>query len=304
MPSLPAAVARTSRRALLGRLGLGLLASTARPAAVAAHEAPPPRRAPRIGICLGSGALHGFAHIGAIRAFERLGVAPAVITGTSIGAVAGVLWAAGKRADEIAELARDPSWREANRWRLPGLGLARWQRLPDFIDRHAGALELLPTLFRAVATDLATGWPVVLDHGPAGAAVAASASVPIRFEPVQLDGRRLVDGALSAPVPVDAAVAAGAEFVIAIDVAYRPYEAPVAGMTDVAFQMFHILVNRLIDEQLARADFTIRMDVHALVGDDPGTLIDAGEQAVMDAWPALKASMAAPAGARQRCAPR
>ena len=62
-----------------------------------------------IAVCLGSGALHGYAHIGAIRAFELLGLRPDAITGTSVGAIAGVLWAAGFDADQIEAVSHDRS---------------------------------------------------------------------------------------------------------------------------------------------------------------------------------------------------
>ena len=101
----------------------------------------------------------------------------------------------------------------------------------------------------------------------------------LRYEPVTVDGRRLIDGALSAPVPVDAARALGAGFTIAIDVAFRPYEEPISGITGVAFQMFHIMVNRLIDEQIKRDE-----------GGIPA-LIRAGEAAAHRRWPALQQTM-------------
>ena len=117
-----------------------------------------------------------------------------------------------------------------------GLGIGRLDGLSALIDKHTDQLgiEALPTRFAAVATDLDSGLPVILDHGPAGRAVAASSSIPIRYEPVAIEGKRLIDGALSAPMPVDAARSLGADFTIAIDVAYRPYEEPVSGITDVA----------------------------------------------------------------------
>jgi len=110
---------------------------------------------------------------------------------------------------------------------------------------------------------------------------------------VTIGGKRLVDGALSAPIPVDAAHAIGARFAVAVDVAYRPYEEPVSGISDVAFQTFHIMVNRLIEEQIKRADFAIRLDVHEVMrGDDVlSNVIRAGEGAVHQHWPELKRAL-------------
>jgi NTE family protein len=250
---------------------------------------------PSIAVCFSSGALHGYAHVGAIRAFQALGLKPDVITGTSVGAIAGVLWAAGYDADAIEAIADDPNWHEASGLRIPVLGIGKLDGLRDMIDRHAGgkSIETLPTRFAAVATDLDSGQAVTLDRGPAGQAVAASSSVPIRYEPVTIDRRRLIDGALSAPVPVDAARALGAEFTIAIDVAFRPYEEPVSGITGVAFQIFHIMVNRLIDEQIKRVDFPIRLDLHQTMRGEGGipALIRAGEEAVYGRWPELQRAL-------------
>jgi NTE family protein len=218
-----------------------------------------------------------------------------VITGCSAGAIAGALWAAGKRADEIATLAMDASWREYDRLRLPRFGLGDLTRLESLIDKstNAARIEDLATAFAAVATDLVSGQGKVLRSGPLARVVTASACVPIRFEPVIIDGHYLVDGALTAPLPVDAARALGADVVVSVDVAYRPYEDAVTGLTGVAFQMFHIMVNQLIAEQARRADHAIRLDVHGLMknGEDPRVLIDHGERAVLDQWPALAARL-------------
>jgi len=248
-------------------------------------------RSRRVGVALGSGGLHGLVHVGAIRAFRDLGFRPDAIAGCSVGAIAGALWAVGLSTDDIEAVALDTSWREADRWRVPRLGLADLGRLQRLIDeRTNGArIESLPIAFAAVATDLATGRGEILRHGPVARAVAASSAVPLRYEPVAIDGRRLVDGALTAPLPVDAARVLGADFVIAIDVAYRPYEEPVRGITGVAFQMFHIMVNQLIAEQARRADHAIRLDVHSLaMGSGERALIDFGEQVVREAWPTLR----------------
>lgn len=264
------------------------LAATAPLWPAAARAAARPRR---VGIALSSGGLHGLVHVGAIRAFQRLGFRPHAIAGCSVGAIAGALWAAGLPAEDIEAAALDVSWREADRWRLPRYGLARLGRLEQLIgERTNGArIESLGIAFAAVATNLATGRSEILTRGALAPAVAASCAVPIRYEPVEIDGRRLVDGALTAPLPVDAARVLGADFVIAIDVAYRPYEEAVSGITGIAFQMFHIMVNQLIAEQVRRADHAIRLDVHSLaMGGGERALIDFGERVVREAWPALR----------------
>lgn len=286
------------RRFVLGAMGtLGIMGTMTSAALPRVARAATLVGVPRTGVALGSGGLHGYAHVGVIRAFESLGFKPDVITGTSVGAIAGVLWASGARADEIELLADDPVWRGAqmgtSRFLQFGLGGLR-----ALIDRSVKVKDIrnLRTRFGAVATDLASGELVLLDRGSPGAAVAASASVPIRYDPVLIGGRQLADGALSAPVPVDAARKLGAEFVIAIDVAYRPYEEPLdgGGMSAMAFQMMHIMINRVIREQIARADFAIRLDLHGSMQGRHGAhdLIAVGERATHKAWPQLQKRMA------------
>jgi NTE family protein len=243
-----------------------------------------PGEPPKLAVCLGSGGLHGFAHIGVIRAFERLGVRPDIICGTSVGAVVGVLWAAGFSANDIEAIAKEREWYELSWFRIPKLGFGTLDELRDALNQHIGEqrVESLPVRFAAVATDLETGRPVILDRGEPGRVAAASASVPLRYEPVMIAGRKLVDGVLTAPVPVEAARALGADFCLAIDIAYRPDDEPVTGLSDVAYQAFHILINRLIDEQIRRADFAFRLDAHQFMRGDGGlqNLVQQAEKSV------------------------
>lgn len=275
------------------RRALQLIAAIAGAASMNVSEAASPGGRTRVGVALGSGGLHGYAHIGVIRAFESLGFVPDVITGSSVGAIAGVLWASGVPSATIEKLAHDPAWSgtSSGGWRFDSTMM---ERLRELIRSNVTVNDVsnLRVRFGAVATDVETGELVLLDRGPPGAAVAASACVPLRHAPIIIGKRKLVDGALSAPIPVDAARKLGADFVIAVDVAYRPYEEPLEsdGTTAIAFQMMHIMINRLIGEQIRRADFQIRLDLHAAMQGARGAhaLIEVGERATHEAWPALQ----------------
>lgn len=242
-------------------------------------------RGKRLGFALGSGALHGWAHIGIVRGCARIGIRPYAIAGSSAGAAVGALWAAGLGADEITRVARTIDWRGAGplQWLLPGR--RRNDAVRDTIDSAVGgrAIGDLPLRFAAVATDVLNGEPVVLDAGPTGLAVAASSAVPVWFEPVRVGSHLLTDGSLSAPVPVEAAQMLGADKVVAVDVAYRPYEGVPSSTADYAFQSMHILTNALAREQTRSADLLIKLDLHHLMHGrfDPEALIDAGEAALL-----------------------
>jgi NTE family protein len=286
--SVPAGAAPISLAgARLRRRSLLLAAAAGAPVRAAAGP-------PRLGFALGSGALHGFAHIGIVRGCARLGLRPHAIAGTSVGAAVGALWAAGLGADAIARIAQRLDWSAGAATALGRLLFGRRRNEPLYaeIERAVGGrrIEELPTRFAAVATDLNLGEPVVLDAGEVAPAVAASSAVPVWFEPVRIGSHALIDGSLTAPVPVEAARQLGAQRIVAVDIAFRPYEEAPSGALDHAFQALHIATNALAREQTRSAEHLIQLDLHHLMHGrfDPEALIDAGEQALLAIGPALR----------------
>lgn len=184
----------------------------------------------RIGLALGGGGARGWAHIGVIRALERAGIRPAVIAGTSAGALVGGCRAAG-RLGALEAIARTMT--------VPGLlmtyadpklkhsGTLAGQRIVAQLRSQLGEIHIedLPLGFAAVATDLNSGREVVLSSGSLIDAIRASISVPGLFNPVPHDGMLLADGGLVNPVPVSAALAQGADVVIAVDL-FAEYRRP------------------------------------------------------------------------------
>ena len=281
------------RRSFLGAVScLSALSASASPAVPqASAKGTPTSRSRRVGIALGGGSIHGIAHLGVLNAFAEKGLQFQFIAGTSAGAIVGVLAAAQLPLRQIELIARRIEWPGMLNLSWSGKGLMQNAKLRSSIDTALGGrrLEQLPLPFGAIATDVATGERVIIRKGPAGAAVGASCSIPVIFEPVKIDGRDLVDGGLTEPVPVIAVREMGAEIVIGVDVAFRPSEEPFQGLTGVAFQTMHIMGNALINEQIRRADIAIRMNVHQLIGKDNShdQLIAAGYAAAMRAWPTL-----------------
>jgi NTE family protein len=231
-----------------------------------------------------------------VRGCARLGLRPHAIAGTSVGAAVGALWAAGLDADAIARIAQRLDWSAGAATAFGRLLFGRRRNEPLYaeIERAVGArrIEQLPVRFAAVATDLELGEPVVLDTGPVAPAVAASSAVPVWFEPVRIGSHALIDGSLTAPVPVEAARLLGAQRVVAVDIAFRPYEEAPSGALDHAFQALHIATNALAGELTRSADHLIKLDLHHLMHGrfDPEALIDAGEQALLALGPALRGS--------------
>lgn len=195
----------------------------------------------KIGIALGSGVARGWAHIGVLRALERLGIKPDVVCGTSIGALVGGVYLGG-RLDELETWARALNKLKLTRlfdFQLGRGGLIAGRRIMQIFDRelHEVQIEQLPARFACVCTDLDTGHEVWLQQGNLMAAVRASYALPGIFAPVEMDGRWLLDGALVNPIPVSVCRALGAHVVIAInlnadvfepDMAPPPHEVEVA----------------------------------------------------------------------------
>ncbi|MCB1508761.1 MAG: patatin-like phospholipase family protein [Hyphomicrobiaceae bacterium] len=176
---------------------------------------------PTIGLALGGGAARGWAHIGVLRACMEAGIKPDVIAGTSIGAVVGGCYAAGK-LDELEEFARGLSPRRVLSLldlSLGGSGLLNGAKLDKLLRQHLGdsRIEDLDVRMIAVATELKTGHEIWLRRGVHVDLMRASYALPGIFKPVAINSRFLVDGALVNPVPVSVCRAYGARLVIAVN---------------------------------------------------------------------------------------
>ena len=179
------------------------------------------RQKSAIGLALGSGAARGWAHLGALRALSELGITPDVVCGTSIGALAGAFYLSG-HLSALEDWARHLTKLRMVRYMDVGIrrnGLLSGHRLFSEMERYLGdaRIEDLPVPFATVATDLYTGHEVWLTQGRIVDAVRASFSLPGLFEPVEIDGRWVVDGAVVNPVPISVCHALGAEVIIAIN---------------------------------------------------------------------------------------
>ncbi len=175
---------------------------------------------PPLGLALGGGVARGWAHIGALRALIEAGIRPDIIAGTSIGAVVGGAYLAGK-LDVLENWARALNRRRMLSYmdiRWGGSGFMRGERLARVLNQYLGDvhIEKLDRKFAAVACDLRTGYEVWLQKGPIVPAMRASYALPGAFEPVLIDRRHMIDGALVNPVPVSACRALGAHMVIAV----------------------------------------------------------------------------------------
>ena len=253
------------------------------PAAMANEQATHPRTC----LVLGGGGARGAAHIGVLKILERERVPIDCVTGTSMGAIVGGLYAAGYRADEIEVVLNGIDWKDMfnddpPREELPmrrkedelrflggielGLrdgkiafprGVIQGQKLQLLLRRlllstlQTKKFDDLPIPFRSIATDIGSGDKIVFADGDLPMAIRASMSVPAAFAPIRYRGHLLVDGGITDNVPIDEARAMGAERLIVVNVG-----APLVGDDAlkspfaIANQMLTVMMKRLTDEQL------------------------------------------------------
>jgi NTE family protein len=290
---------------------------------------------PRIGLALGGGGARGIAHVRILKQLEALHIPVDCIAGTSAGALVGALYASGATPEQIEQLVLSTEWLSLFTDTLPrrerslrrkaddyaqlapiGIGLggegkavalaggvSEGEKLIALFERATGAgrvngrFDDLPIPFRAVATDINTGKPVVLSEGSLPMAMRASMSLPGIFRPVVIHDQVLLDGGLSNQVPIDVVRAMGADRVIAVDVG-TPLSAldRNASLVEVIGQLSGFLTTRSAQAQLdslGTQDLLISPDLTGKVAtgdfDKAPEALRIGQLAAEQAAPALQA---------------
>ena len=253
---------------------------------------------PKVGLVLSGGGARGFAHIGAIKVIEELGIPIDYVVGTSMGSIIGGLYAAGYSVEELEDIVTEVDWegifsdtpprslwsyqkkRAAAKY-IFGVdfdwekgfvvprGLTRGQKisyLMSFLTMRVSDVQDFDKLsipYRAVAADIATGEEVVIDHGSLADAMRASMSVPGVFTPVSLEDHLLVDGGIVNNLPVDVVKQMGADVVIAVDIS-----SPLKGKDElgnpisILNQMIGLQMQKITNEQRKLADVLIIPDLN------------------------------------------
>jgi NTE family protein len=277
----------------------------------------PPEEEPKLVLVLSGGGARGIAHVGIIRVLEELHIAPDLIVGTSMGSIIGGLYAAGWSPDDMEELVRTIDWEKIftdridrtdrsfrrkqddrpvmiqGRLHFDGLkpvlpsGVVDGQRL-ELVLRVVEALspkyddfDDLPIPFRAVAADIATGETVVIGSGSLATAMRASMSIPGAVPPVQFEGHQLVDGGITANLPVGVAQDFGADQIIAVDIS-----SPLLG-EDQKFETFMNIyshLNSLLTVRNRDLDVALLQSGDVLIVPDLGDIsfvsFDRGQEAI------------------------
>ncbi|MEZ4987040.1 MAG: patatin-like phospholipase family protein [Saprospiraceae bacterium] len=288
---------------------------------VVAQAAPP-----RIGFALSGGGAKGLAHIGVLKVLEANGIVPDYVTGTSMGSIVGGLYAIGYTPNEIEKLALGLDWNSyfSDAWprnlqpieqraksdryqlsfawedghlRIPK-GLLGGKKILTLLTRSTASVHGIHSFseyyipFKCVATDLETGAAYIFDKPPLRKAIRASMSIPSAFEPVEYDGRLLVDGLLARNLPVQDVIAMGADFTLGVDVGDPLYPRDqLTSVLKVLEQTSSYGMSSSTKVQRSLADFIIDPDLSAfttLSYDATAAIIQQGEKAAQEALPQLQ----------------
>lgn len=212
----------------------------------------------KIGLALGGGGARGIAHIGALKAFEELGIEFDYIAGTSVGSLVGSLYAFGKPASEIEQFAIKLKRSDIMKKAIPVIHTVSAERIEQQLNSIFGDITVfseLKTPFVAVCTDLKTGKEVDFDYGNVAKVVSASCALPYIFSPVVYEGMHLIDGGLRNNVPADVVRKMGANVVFAIDVNHlRGTGTDSLSTISVLSSTIGIMMQAKVDESLSKAD--------------------------------------------------
>lgn len=248
----------------------------------------------RIGLALGGGFARGVAHAGVLTAFQRHRIPIHCVTGVSAGAVVAAAYASGTTADEISCVGRSMRFSDVGRWKPGRLGLVSSAAMIGFLGRllKTDRFEDMRVPLGVLATDLSTGEPITFSTaGSVVDPVRASCAYPGLFQPVQSQGRLLVDGAMSMCVPAAVARQLGATHVISVMV---PPAAPTrqpSNLFQVVSRCLQIMQRHADDRWRTESDLVIAPDVSDAEWyrfDRAEQLIEAGERAGTAAVPEIR----------------
>lgn len=280
----------------------------------------------KIGLVLSGGGAKGLAHIGALKVIDSLGIRIDYISGTSMGAIVGSLYASGYSGKEIDSIFKDVNFDKIINDDLPRAAKTFYERdnsekyaitlpfehfklkLPTALSKGQNTLSLLskltlhvsdvddfsklPIPFFCIATNIETGKAIMLDKGNLPQAITASGAFPSLFQPVLIDDQLLIDGGVVNNYPIDELRAKGMDLIIGVDVqddlASRD---DLKSALDVLLQINNYRTINDMKQKSLKTDIYIKPDISnftVVSFSDGREIIDNGEKAAIKEMDALK----------------
>lgn len=213
------------------------------------------------GFALSGGGARGIIHIGVLKAFDDAGFKPTCISGTSMGAVVGALYAGGMKPDEMMELISEKGFLKMFKLRASFSGFLEMSFLKKVLRTSLPkTFEDLNIPLYVSATNLRTHELTTFHTGEIAKAVLASASIPILFEPVEIDGEKYVDGGVVNNLPAFAC-ANHCDSILGVEVNFGNFTNDLENMKNVAIEVFHIMVNKNSEQGIQECHSLIRPEL-------------------------------------------
>ncbi len=211
-----------------------------------------------IGLVLSGGGVRGFAHLGVIQALNEAGIFPDIVSGTSAGALAGVLYCDGYSPAEIMKFMNSDSRLDYVRPAMPRDGLLQISGIEKLLKTHlrAKTFEELKIPLFVTATDFNNGKAVYFSNGALLNPIIASSSIPVLFKPVIINGISFVDGGVLDNLPIKPIVKL-CNFLIGSYVNPVGYEAEISGLIQIAERAFMLSMSKEVNEKSKKFDVFI-----------------------------------------------
>ena len=213
---------------------------------------------PRFGIALSGGGARGIAHIGVLGALEKYGIKPRVVSGTSMGAIVGVFYAAGYSPGEMLDILLERKFHRLVNWHMPFSGLIDMGKVREVMKDLIGKDDFssLKMPFYCAVTNLNSGLEEVKSKGKLFRWVVASSSIPVVFEPQVIDGQTYVDGGLLNNLPAEA-IRDQCQVLIGVHVNHNGPEEEIKGMKAIAERAFRLGISQNVEKSKNICDFVI-----------------------------------------------
>ncbi len=250
------------------------------------------KRNVKVGIAFGGGGARGFAHLGAIKAFEQFGVKFDFVAGTSAGSLVGAFYANGYNFKQMYDIAKNVRVKDIRKSVIP-FTASKLDSLAEIIRKNLGDtnIEDCQIPFAAVAVDLKSAKEVCFRKGNLASAVCGSCAVPAVFQPVEYNDMILADGGLQNTIPADIPKYFGCDYVVAIDVnKSRLYGTNSTKFLDVISCSIRILMKSNAIRGYVNADVVVGPETKRFKSTSTEGLddmIEEGYKATIDAMPKI-----------------
>lgn len=215
----------------------------------------------KLGVVLSGGGARGFAHLGLLQVLEEMNIQPEIISGTSAGAIAAAFYADGFKPNEIVDILMERSFIRYAELSLPRSGgIMRLTGIKSLLEKKLKSknIEDLKIPVIICATNMNTGESVFFSEGPLVERVLASASIPVIFQLIEIDGYQFADGGVLNNMPVEP-IKDKVDVILGVNVTAPSEKKNLRSVFEIAERSFHLSISSNLSVQSRLCDHYIEM---------------------------------------------